>query len=306
MAAREGLAALRGSCCVTTPGLRYLALSSLSFSVMSLLVKLAGRHFPVMELVLARAAVVATLAFALLRRRHGSLQTPALGLLALRSVVGFAALTCFYFAVVRLPLAEATVIHFTNPVFTALLAVPLLQERLQQRECWLALAGLGGVVLVAQPSFLFARPSPLDPTGVAAALAASVLAALAYILIRLMRHVDADVIVFYFAAISVVLALPFTVANAVIPRGWEWLLLLGIGLATWGGQMGLTLGLQQERAGRATSVGYLQIVFATAWGILVFGDTPNLATVLGAAIIVSATLLLGRGRAADADVPAPG
>lgn len=286
-----------------SPGLRYIALSSLSFSVMSLLVKLAGRQFPVMELVLARAVVVATLAYALLRRRGGSLRTGALGLLVLRSLVGFAALTCFYFAVVRLPLAEATVIHFTNPVFTALLAVPLLGERLRRREWLLALAGLGGVVLVAQPSFLFGRASPLDSLGVAAALAASVLAALAYVLIRRMRGVDADVIVFFFAAVSVVLALPFTVAHAVIPHGGEWLVLLGIGLATWGGQMGLTLGLQQERAGRATSVGYLQIVFATGWGILVFGDTPEPLAILGAAIIVSATLLLARARPREGEPP---
>ena len=62
----------------------------------------------------------------------------------------------------------------------------------------------------------------------AAVLAASVLAALVYVLIRRMRGVDADVIVFFFAAVSVVLALPFIAAHAVIPHGGEWLVLLGM------------------------------------------------------------------------------
>lgn len=281
-------------------GLRYIALSSLSFSVMSLLVKLAGRTFPVMELVLARALVVTVLAYAHLRRRGRSLRTPALGLLLLRGTVGFAALTCFYFAVIHLPLAEATVIHFTNPVFTALVAVPVLKERLRPTEAVLALAGLAGVVLVTQPAVLFGRPSPLDPVAVASAVVASVLAAVAYVLVRLMRELDASLIVFYFAALSVVLALPFTAASAVLPRGWEWLLLLGVGIATWFGQITLTLGLQHEEAGRAMTAGYLQIVFATLWGAVFFAQIPSSTTLVGAAVIVLSTLLIARRRGSPA------
>lgn len=281
-------------------GLRYIALSSLSFSVMSLLVKLAGRTFPVMELVLARALVVTVLAYAHLRRRGRSLRTPALGLLLLRGTVGFAALTCFYFAVIHLPLAEATVIHFTNPVFTALVAVPVLKERLRPTEAVLALAGLAGVVLVTQPAVLFGRPSPLDPVAVTSAVVASVLAAVAYVLVRLMRELDASLIVFYFAALSVVLALPFTAASAVLPRGWEWLLLLGVGIATWFGQITLTLGLQHEEAGRAMTAGYLQIVFATLWGAVFFAQIPSSTTLVGAAVIVLSTLLIARRRGSPA------
>ncbi len=277
-------------------GFRYIALSSLSFSVMSLLVKLAGRTFPVMELVLARALVVTVLAYGQLRRRRRSLRTPALGLLLLRGTVGFAALTCFYFAVVHLPLAEATVIHFTNPVFTALVAVPVLKERLRPVEGALALAGLAGVVLVTQPAVLFGRPSPLDPLAVASAVVASVLAAVAYVLVRLMRELDANLIVFYFAALSVVLALPFTAVSPVMPRGWDWLLLLGVGIATWFGQITLTLGLQHEEAGRAMTAGYLQIVFATLWGALFFAQIPGPTTLAGAAVIVLSTLLIARLR----------
>jgi drug/metabolite transporter (DMT)-like permease len=87
----------------------------------------------------------------------------------------------------------------------------------------------------------------------------------------------------------------------VMPRGVDWVVLAGVGVSTFFGQLFLTLGLQRERAGRATTAGYLQIVFATLWGALVFSDLPGPMTLLGAAIIVGCTLLLARLR----EVPPP-
>jgi drug/metabolite transporter (DMT)-like permease len=84
----------------------------------------------------------------------------------------------------------------------------------------------------------------------------------------------------------------------VTPHGAEWAVLAGVGISTFFGQLFLTLGLQRERAGRATTAGYLQVVFATLWGALVFGQVPGPVTLLGAAIIVGCTLLLARLREA--------
>ena len=279
-----------------SPGLRYMALSALFFSLMSLFVKIAGRTFPTMELVFARALVVSTLALVDIRRRRASLRSPEWRLLTLRGFVGLAALTCFYFAVVHLPLAEVTVIHFTNPVFTAIIAAVFLAEGLRRREVALTLFSLAGVVLVVRPSAMLAGDDGLYRLAVAAALAGAILAAVAYSLVRRLRREDAMVIVFYFAAVSVVAALPLMAPVFVTPRGWEWLTLLGVGVATFLGQLFMTLGLQRERAARATAVGYLQIVFAAGWGILFFGEVPRLTTLAGAVVIVGSTLLLARLR----------
>ena len=279
-----------------SPGLRYMALSALFFSLMSLFVKVAGRTFPTMELVFARAVVVSALAFVDIRRRGVGLLSPEWRLLTVRGVVGLGALTCFYFAVVHLPLAEVTVIHFTNPVFTAIIAAVFLAEGLRGRELALTLVSLGGVVLVARPTELLSGGGSHYRLAVAAALAGAILAAVAYTLVRRLRREDAMVIVFYFAAVSVVAALPLMAPVFVRPRGSEWLVLLGVGVATFLGQLFMTLGLQRERAARATAVGYLQIVFAAAWGVLVFGEVPRLTTAAGAVVIVGSTLLLARLR----------
>ena len=82
------------------------------------------------------------------------------------------------------------------------------------------------------------------------------------------------------------------------PTGDQWSMLVAVGVTTFLGQTFITLGLQRERAGRATAVGYLQIVFATLWGAAFFGDIPAATTVVGAGVIVTSTLLLARLRGA--------
>jgi drug/metabolite transporter (DMT)-like permease len=281
-------------------GLRYMALSALFFSLMSLTVKLAGRRLPTMELVFARAVVVALLAWIDMRRRSVTVRRDGWGLLLLRGVVGFVALACFYYGVIHLPLAEATVIHFTNPVFTMLVAALLLKEAVRPRELVLVAVSLLGVVLVVRPFGLLGPGAPhLDHLGVIAAMAAAILASVAYVLVRYLRHHDAMVIVLSFALVSAVCSLPLMLPSFLWPRGSEWLVLAAVGVTTFLGQTFITLGLQRERAGRATAVGYLQIVFATAWGVLFFGDLPLPTTLLGAAVIVAGTLLLTRLRSAE-------
>jgi len=278
-------------------GLRYMALSAFFFSLMSLTVKIAGQRLPTMELVFARAVVVSAFAYADILRRGVSLRGQQPGMLMFRGLVGFGALACFYYSVVHLPLAEATVIHFTNPVFTALIAVVFLGERLSLREVLLALVSLAGVALVVRPAGLFGGAgASLPALPVASALSGAFLAACAYVIVRHLRRHDAMVVVFYFAGLSSVAALPFMLPDMVWPRGSEWLVLLGVGVSTFLGQVFLTLGLQRERAARATAMGYLQIVFASLWGALFFSVAPGPGTVIGAVVIVGTALLLGHLR----------
>lgn len=278
-------------------GLKYMAASAFFFSLMSLLVKLAGQRFPTMELVFARALVVSALALAVIRLKGVSLRSPDTRLLILRGLFGLAALSCFYYSVVRLPLAVATVLHFTNPLFTALIAGVFLGEALRLKELGLTLTSLAGVVIVAQPFSLFGLSNQGYPLlALAAALAGAFLSAAAYTLVRRLRRNDPMVVVLYFAAVSVVVAGPTMIPVAVLPVGGEWLVLLGVGVATFLGQLFLTLGLQREPAGRAMSFSYLQIVFAGGWGYVVFAEIPTLNTLIGAGVIVAATVILGRLR----------
>ncbi len=275
------------------PGLQAMAVSALFFSLMAALAKQAGRSVPLFEIVFARSVVVAVLSGAKLVHDGRGFRGREPRILVLRGILGFGALTCFYFAVVRLPLADATVIHFVNPVFTAFIAAVVLGEHLGPAEAVLVLASLGGVVLVARPAFLFGGGG-LDPVPVLVGLCGAVLSAGAYVSVRRLRGEPPMLIVFYFAAVCTLLSFPFVAAHATLPDPWTILLLLGVGVSTHLGQTFVTWGFRLERAGRASAVGYLQIVFAAGWGALIFHEVPDLWTWVGAAVIIAATLLLVR------------
>lgn len=274
-------------------GLRYMAYGALWFSIMSVTVKLLGRRLPSMELVLARAAVTLVLSWIMLRRARVPPWGHRRGRLALRGVLGFCGLTCFYYSVVHLPLADATVIQYTNPVFTALLAGWLLRERVTIAEFGAALVCLTGVALVARPSFLFGGASALDPAVVGIALLGAISSAGAYVTVRSLGATeDPLVVVFYFPLIATPLVVPIVVPLWVWPTPWEWVGLAAIGVSTQIAQIYMTRGLQLEPAGRATAIGYLQILFAGAWGVILFAERPGWRTIAGTILILLGTLWL--------------
>lgn len=270
--------------------------SAFFFSLMSLFVKLVGRSLPSQEIVLGRGIVTLVLSYVVLRTTGVDPSGNRTGMLALRGIVGFAAVSAFYYAVIHLPLAEATVIHYTNPVFTSVIAALFLAEPIRRRDAGCLAASLVGVILITRPTFLFGgAASALDPLGLAASLAGAILAAGAYVMVRYLSSTEHElVIVLWFGVIGSLGAIPGTAANFVLPVGWLWAGLLAVGLTTHAAQVFLTRGLSLVPAGRAMTVSYIQIVFATLWGILFFGDRPDVWLLIGAVLIVGSTVNLRR------------
>jgi drug/metabolite transporter (DMT)-like permease len=229
-------------------GLQFAAFGALCFSTMSALAKLVGDGVPVQEIILIRGLVFGGFTFLIIRRRGLDPWGKERHLLLLRGLLGYGALTCFFTAVMHLPLGSTTTLHFTNPVFGALLATFVLGEILRKWEVFLVLLSLGGVVLVAKPEFLFGGGESLPPVWVGVALVGAMLSAGAYVTTkRLTRTNDPLVIVFYFAMVTVVGSIPFNLSSFVVPAVWEWPVLLGVGVATLGGQVFLTLPPSEAR-----------------------------------------------------------
>jgi drug/metabolite transporter (DMT)-like permease len=288
------------------PGLRYMAVGAFWFSVMSLLVKVAGQRIPSQQVVLVRGVVTLALSYAMVRRAGVSPWGHDRIRLAMRGFLGFVGLSCFYFSLAHLPIAEATVFQYMNPVFTALLAGWLLGEGMGRREVVCVALSLLGVAMVTQPSFLFGGGTRLNPLYVAIALTGALGSAGAYVTIRRLTGEHPLVIVFYLPLVTVPATLPMVGAMAVWPTPLEWLVLAGVGVATQIAQVYMTRGLQMERAGRATAVGYLQIVFAALWGALFFGEFPDGWSILGVLLIVGSMLaLVWRGKRAREEIAIP-
>jgi drug/metabolite transporter (DMT)-like permease len=264
------------------------------FSVMSVLVKLAGQRLPSMEIVFFRGLVTLVLSYAIVRRAG---IRPVLGTerakLLRRGVLGSAALACFLFSLTHLPLGEATLIQYMNPIFAILVASYFYGEKAGRGEL-VALAGsLVGVLLITRPAFLFGGAAGDVPLAYAViALMGAAFSGSAYATIRQMPSERPEVVVFYLPLLSVPMALPFALGDWFMPSWGEWLLLAGIGATTQMAQTAMTRGLQMEKTARATMTGYLQILFAALWGAILFGEHPGLWSVLGAAIILVSTALM--------------
>ncbi len=268
-------------------GVLYMAASAACFSVMSVLVKLTSKHLPTGEIVAARAIVTLGLSYLMVRRAQLPLWGTQRGKLAFRGVLGFLGLAGYYLGLARLPLADATTLQNTTPLLTAGLAWWLLGERIGWSAAAALVLGAAGVVLVAHPT-----AAPLDPLGLAAVIGGATCSAIAYVTVRQLSRTEHPlVIVFYFPLVATPLAIPWALVDFTWPSPTELVLLLAIGVATQAAQVCLTMGLSLERAGRATSVGYLQVCFAMGWQLVVFGESPALTTIAGAALIITGTLV---------------
>ena len=271
--------------------------SALSFSVMTVCVKQLEGRIPVAEVVLARALISLVLSWWLLRQQQLSPWGTRRTTLIWRGVVGSAALFCVYAAIAQLPLAAATVLQYLYPTFTAALAWGALGERAGKRVLLAMALGWSGVLLVAQPNWLPSfgqslNPQSLPPLAVAIGVTGALLTSLAYVLVRNLAPDEHPlVIVFYFPLISVPLSLPFVLVNPVLPTGVELIWLLGVGVFTQLGQVFLTRGITGMPAAQATAISYVQVIFAALWGTLLFGEQLNNLMMLGALLILGATLI---------------
>jgi len=270
-------------------GIRYMILSAFAFSIMALFVKLVGDYgIPVLETVAARSVVSLVISYVGLRREGVALLGTRKGLLAARGLTGFVALICVFYAVTHLPLAEAMVLQYLHPMFTALLALFFLKEQLRMGTVVCIFLSFLGVLVIVQPDFLFVSTTVnFDAVTVMIAIAGAFGSAVAYTLVRALGKTEHPlVIIMYFPMISLPASLVLLWGDFVMPEGIVWFYLLAIGLATQVGQIGLTKSMRTESAGRATSFGYLQVVFAMVLGILFYQEYPSLDTLMGASLII--------------------
>ncbi|MGF1720968.1 DMT family transporter [Vibrio kyushuensis] len=274
-------------------GLRYMLMSALAFSLMSACVKLVSHHgIPVFEIVAARALVSLIISYIDVRRKGISLWGNNKKLLFARGAVGSLALICVYFAIATLPLAEATILQYLHPVFTAVLALIFLRERIQISTIICILFCLTGLYLIVSPGTTLAGSIELPVISVAAALFGAFGSAIAYVIVKKLSSTeDTSVIIVYFPLIALPLSLTLLGSDFVVPSFDALILLLFVGIFTQIGQIGLTKAMKAEVASKATAFSYIQVVFSIIFGWLIFSEIPSTWTLAGGSLIIIGALI---------------
>lgn len=208
-------------------GLRLVA--TVLFSVMLLLVKLTGeRNIALPETLFFRQVLPALsiLGWLVARGEVGRLKTQRPWIHARRALIGGTGMFLTLGVVRLLPLAEATILGFTTPIFAVILSALFLKEKVGPWRWTAVIMGLVGVLVIAGPD-----TSSLPPFGVAVGIGAAFMVALVTIQVRdLGRTEEPLTVVFYFSAFSApVLALGL-IGQDLHHDGVGWAMLGGIGL----------------------------------------------------------------------------
>jgi len=215
-------------------------------------------------------------------------------LIAMRAIAGAIGISCAFYALSVISLGEATVILFTAPVWTALLAAMMLGEALYCVDGVSLVLCLCGVTMVAHP---WTDWNSKHMVGILAALGGAILNSISYCVVRRLGKgvVPAVVLVFAYSlltvAISPLLMLMLGQRWTGIPNGKTWGYIIAMGLIGYIGSWLLNRGLQMGAAAKVTLARNLDIVFAFVLQATILGNAVVLWSICGAVLITGTTLL---------------
>ncbi|WP_277969158.1 DMT family transporter [Sphingomonas echinoides] len=266
-------------------------MSVILFAVMNVVIKLAERHGAALgEILFFRQLGASFLIGGIVLAGPGwrSVATQRIGTHISRAVLGLAAMAFTFTTIVTLPLAEATTLGFTMPIFATILGALILHEPTGWHRWGAVLAGFAGVLIVAQPG---SGHFPLwgAATGLLGALGT---AGVSILLRQITRTESAMTVVFWFSTLSL---LPLGICYALVARNHPlevWLLLAGVGLIGGVAQLAMTSALGLGPVSVVVPMDYSSLLWATLFGWLIFGTLPAPTLWIGAPVIVGSGLYI--------------
>ncbi|GAB1361902.1 DMT family transporter [Rhodobacter sp.] len=272
---------------LTGAGLGLVAFGA--YSAYDVSAKLLGSDYHPLQVIAAGGLMIMPLLliYALLDRGTGSLRPVRPGLMALRAVGTILNFVCGVTAFILLPLAEAYVIFFTMPLFIALLAVPVLGERLDPIRGLAVLLGLAGVVIALDPT---ATPLSL---GHLLALTGSLVGAVNYVIIRKTGAVERTAVMLIWPQVALFLFVAVTMPFVYRPMPIAHLgLAVLMALALLLGMLAILAAYRRAPAIVVAPMQYSQIIWAGVLGALLFDEEMGRGTFFGAVLIAVAGLLV--------------
>lgn len=262
-----------------------MLLASFFFSTMNVFVKFIP-DIPAEEVVFFRSLISLVLSFTILKSQKNNIWGNNPKLLILRGVFGAIALILYFRTLQAIPLASAVTIQFLAPIFTAIMGIYMVHERVKPLQWLFFLLAFAGVVVI----------QGFDPRislhywllGVGASLASG----LAHNFIRKINTTEHPlVIVFYFPLVTLPVTAVLSFFNWHMPSGMEWIYLILIGIFTQIAQVLMTKAIQSEELNRIASLRYVSIIYALLYGFFVFDETFNILTYLGMMLTLCGVIL---------------
>ncbi len=267
--------------------------STLAFGLMAIAIRYATRYVPTQEVAFFRNAFgLLALLPMLVRPGSAPLRTQQLPRYFLRSAIGLASMLCAFWAIGHLPISQAISLSYSTPLFVTIAAVLWLGETVRLRRWAAVIIGFIGVLIIVRPGSTSFTPGTLVAVG------AAVLSSLVAIQIKQLTRVDsADTVVFYTYVFWVPLSLVPALFVWVWPTGLAWVWLVATGVLGTLGQLLWTRALRLGEVSALTPISFMQLPLVSLLGWLLFNETLDRWTVIGAAIILGANAYIAHREA---------
>ena len=271
-------------------GFLYMFLSIIGFSLMDVIVKWSV-DYPVGQVLFFRGFFGIIFYFFIIPREriHNFYQTKRPGLHSLRCIAGLIAIIAIFIALRKLPLATVVSISFAAPIFTTILSIFLLSEKVGVYR-WLAvLVGFIGILIITEPGINELNIYYIFP--IIFCLGLSYVA----ITLRQLSTTEPVWLISLFFSIAITLLSFLT-----IPWGWvmpslnHFIILSLIGIFGGASNLWLSQSYKYSEVSLVTPLKYLTLVFAVIFGYLIWGEIPTLKTLVGALLVITSTLIIFR------------
>jgi drug/metabolite transporter (DMT)-like permease len=290
-------------------GIFFMLLAAMGFSMMGGAAKALKDSFNAGQLVFYRNAVGMVFLLAGFAHRRPVNKGGKLSWLAFRGIMGTVALYTLLFCILHMPLGTAMTYNLISAIFIALFSFLLFGEYHGLRVLFAVLLGFAGMLLIYKPNMHLPVPYHL------AGLLSGITSALAYMTVgRIAPFYDPRVIVFSFLffgmAVPSVSMLLHHIAGLkedglfIVSWRWpvqqEWVFILMMGLAALFGQYFVTRAYGADKVGVVSAIGYSNIIFSTAIGIMLGDAFPDLFSITGICCIIASGLIISlikRGKA---------
>jgi drug/metabolite transporter (DMT)-like permease len=266
----------------------WMVLASIAFAAMIILIRQLTATFDPLQVVFFRNVfgLIAMLPW-IAGHGLGALRTQRLGLHALRATIGIVSMICWFTALSLMPLAQATALSFTAPIFASVLAVIFLGEVMRLRRWSATAVGLLGTLVILRPD-----GSSIEPAAMLA-IASAVLGAASPIFVKIMARTESTgaivtYMVLFLTPLSLVPALLVWQQPSLVELGFAALL----GLAGTLGHLCLTRALATADATVVVPFDYLRLPAVALMAWLVFAEVPVIWTWIGGAIIAASSIYM--------------
>ncbi len=273
----------------TTYGSLWMLVAGIFFALMGVCVKLGAAHYSTAELVFYRSIFGFVLILAVTQSNRMPLATQHLKLHLSRSVLGFFSLMLFFYAITHLPLATAITLNYTSPLFLAMFTTLWLRAKVQPILLGAILLGFIGILLLLNPS-LYREELLAGILG----LASGILAGFVYLQVTQLGRMGEPEwrTVFYFTLVCSVGGGLWMLMQDFHPvRLADMPLLIGMGASATLAQLTMTRAYRKGNSLVAGSLAYSTVVFASLFGILIWGETLSVSQWLAVGLIIAGGVL---------------